>query len=254
MESERYVRSRSSFVADQLKADLNSIKGLVIAVFAGLALMYLGFRALPDESTPLMAKVMCLLTMTIATAGVGSYAGRRIEGWLPAIGLLILSIIGMFIVRAAGGGFIAVGLLMGWGFINGMMLGPFIALAVREEGPGIVLQALTGTTAVMLGTGIFVMVTGIDMSFLMPILLIALLGLIVVGLIGIFVRFSRTVNLVYSIIGMIVFAGFFLFHFFRLSKAENTWEIAVSYTISIYLAFANFFTFLLQFLLNTRRR
>jgi FtsH-binding integral membrane protein len=254
METERQLRGRSTHIADQLKTDLGSIKGLVMAVFAGLLLMFVGFQALPVESTPLLAKVMCLLSMTIATAGVGAYVGRNLVGWLPAIGLLILSIIGMFIVRSAGGGYLAIGLLMGWGFINGMMLGPFIAMAVREEGPGIVLQALTGTTAVMLGTGIFAIVTGIDFSFLMPVLLMALIGLIVVGLIGIFVRFSRTVNLVYSIIGMIVFSGFFLFQFWRLRESENTWDRAVDVTISLYLAFANFFTFLLQFLLNTRRR
>jgi FtsH-binding integral membrane protein len=160
----------------------------------------------------------------------------------------------MFIIRAAGGGPLAVGLLMGWGVINGMMLGPFISYAISEEGPGIVIQALTGTTAVMLVTGIVAMATGIDFSFLGPILLIALLGLIVVGLVGMFVRFSRTVNLVYSVIGMVVFSGFFLLNFFRLSKSENTWEQAVSTTISLYITFANFFTYLLQFLMSSKRR
>ncbi len=254
MQTERYVRGRPTYVADQLKADLDSIKGLVTAVFVGLILMYVGFHALPVESTPLLAKVLCLLSLTIATAGVGAYLGRRIEGILPAIGLLIVSIIGMFIIRSAGGGYVASGLLMGWGLINGMMLGPLIGYAVREEGPGIVLQALTGTTAVMLGTGIFAIVTGIDFSIMLPVLLVALLGLIIVGLIGMFVRFSRSVNLVYSVIGMIVFSGFFLFHFFRLRESENTWERAIDLTISLYLAFANFFTFLLQFLLSSRRR
>jgi len=254
METERYVRSHTTDIADQLKTDLNSIKGLVIAVFAGLILMFVGFRVMPVESTPLLAKVMCLLSLTIATAGVGAYVGRRLVGWLPLIGLLILSIVGMFIIRAAGDGLPAIGLLLGWGFINGMMLGPLVAFAASAQGPGIVLQALTGTTAVMLGTGIFALVTGIDFSFIMPILLLALLALLVVGLIGIFVRFSRTVNLAYSIIGMIVFSGFFLFHFFRLSKSENTWERAIDLTISLYLTFANFFTMLLQFLLNSRRR
>lgn len=254
MQTERYVRSRSTFIADQLKTDFDSIKGIVIAVFAGLLLMFVGFQALPVESTPLLAKVMCLLSMTIAFAGVGAYAGRRLEGWLPAIGLLIVSIIGMFIIRNAGEGYLAIGLLMGWGFINGMMLGPFIALAISEEGPGIVLQALTGTTAVMLGTGAFVIVTGIDFSFMMPILLIALIGLLIVGLVGIFVRFSRSVNLVYSVVGMLVFSGLFLVKFFRLTQSENTWKVAINMTISLYLTFANFFIYLLQFLLHIRRR
>jgi FtsH-binding integral membrane protein len=254
MLSEKYVRSRSTFVADQLKADLNSIKGLVIAVFAGLILMLLGFRALPVESTPLLAKVMCLLSLTIAAGGVGAYVGRRIEGWLAAIGLFILAMIGIFLIQVAGGGFFAISLLMGFGFVMGMMLGPLVGFAVSEAGAGIVLQALTGTTAVMLASGVVVFATGIDFSFLMPILLIALIGLIIVGLVGIFVRFSRTVNLAYSVIGMIVFAGFFLFKFFNLSRDENTWEAAVRHTASIYITFVNFFSFLLQFLLNTRRR
>jgi uncharacterized protein len=254
MQTERYIRSRSTNVAEQLKVDVDSIKSLVLAVFAGLLIMFIGFRALPVESTPLPAKVMCLLSMTIAAAGVGAYLGRKLQGWLAMIGLLVVSIIGMFIISSLGGGYLATALLMGWGVINGMMLGPLIAMAVREEGAGIVLQALTGTTAVMLGTGTFALVTGIDFSFLMPILLVALIGLIIVGLIGIFVRFSRTVNMLYSIIGMIVFAGYFLYTFFRMGQRSNTWDSAVDLTISLYLNFANFFIFLLQFLMGSRRR
>lgn len=252
MQAERFVRS--AHIGEQLSDDFRSIKGIVAAVFAGLLLMFVGFYALPVASTPLVAKVMCLLSMTIAAAGVGAYLGRNLQSILAAIGLLVVSIIGMFVIRAAGGGPVAVGLLMGWGVINGMMLGPFISYAISEEGPGIVIQALTGTTAVMLVTGIVAMATGIDFSFLGPILLIALLGMIVVGLVGMFVRFSRTVNLVYSVIGMVVFSGFFLLNFFRLSRSENTWEQAVSTTISLYLTFANFFTYLLQFLMSSKRR
>ncbi|MBO0723914.1 MAG: Bax inhibitor-1 family protein [Blastocatellia bacterium] len=254
MQTERQIRNRTTFVADQLKIDLNSIKGLVIAVFAGLLLMLVGFRALPVESTPLLAKVMCLLSLTVATGGVGAYAGRRLVGWLPAIGLFILAMISIFIIQSAGGGIFAITMLMGLGFVMGMMVGPLISYAVSEAGPGIVLQALTGTTAVMLACGIVVFATGIDFSYLMPILLIALIGLIIVGLVGIFVRFSRTVNLAYSIIGMIIFAGFFLLKFFRLSRDENTWEAAVRHTASIYISFVNFFSLLLQFLIHSRRR
>ncbi|MGE0884017.1 MAG: Bax inhibitor-1 family protein [Blastocatellales bacterium] len=253
MQAEKYVRS-GSYIGEQLKTDLNSIKGLVIAVFAGLVLMFLGFRALPVESTPLLAKVMCLLSLSIASGGVGAYLGRNIRSLIAAIGLFIVSLIGMFVVRAAGDGLVAVGLLMGWSTIFGMMFGPFLAYAISEEGPGIVIQSLTGTTAVMIITGIVAMTSGINFSALGPILLIGLLGLIVVGLVGMFVRFSRTVNIVYSVIGMLIFAGLFLFKFFNLSRSENTWEAAISHAMSIYISFVNFFLYLLQFLMATRRR
>jgi len=253
MQAEKYIREQS-YIGERLKTDLNSVKGLVLAVFGGMLLMFVGFRALPAESTPLMAKVMCLLSLSIASGGVGAYLGRNIRSMIAVIGLFILSMIGMFIVRSAGDGYLAVGLLMGWSAIYGMILGPFISFAITTEGPGIVIQSLTGTTAVMIITGIVAMTSGINFSSIAPILLIGLLGLIVVGLVGIFVKFSRTVNIAYSIFGMLIFSGFFLLNFFRLSKSENTWERAIDSSISLYVTFANFFIYLLQFLMNTRRR
>jgi FtsH-binding integral membrane protein len=253
MQAEKTIYS-GSYIGERLQADLSSIKGLVLAVFAGLLLMFIGFRALPVESTPLLGKVMCLLSLSIASGGVGAYLGRNIRSLMAAIGLFIVAIIGMFIVRAAGGGYLAVGLLMGWSTIYGMMIGPFLSYAVSEEGPGIVIQALTGTTAVMLVTGTIAMTSGINFSAMGPILLVGLVGLIVVGLVGMFVRFSRTVNIAYSAFGVLLFAGFFLYKFFNLSKAENTWEAAVAHTLSIYITFVNFFISLLQLLLAVKKR
>lgn len=253
MQAEKTIYS-GSYIGERLQADLNSIKGLVLAVFAGLLLMFVGFRALPVESTPLLGKVMCLLSLSIASGGVGAYLGRNIRSLIAAIGLFIVAIIGMFIVRAAGGGYLAVGLLMGWSGIFGMMLGPLLSSVVTEEGPGIIVQALTGTTAVMIITGVIAMTSGINFSAMGPILLIGLLGMIVVGLVGMFVRFSRTVNIVYSGFGVLLFSGFFLYRFFNLSKAENTWEAAVSHALSIYITFVNLFISLLQLLLAVKRR
>lgn len=253
MQAEKYIREQG-YVGEQLKTDLNSIKGLVLAVFAGLLLMFAGFHAMPETSTPLLAKVMCLLSLSIASGGVGAYLARNLSGWLPVIGLFVVAIIGMFVIQEAGGGYVAVGLLMGWSGVFGAMSGPLLNQAVSTEGPGIVIQALTGTTAVMVITGIIAMTSGIDFSALAPMLMIALLGLIVVGLIGIFVRFSRTVNIVYSIFGLVIFSGFFLVKFFRLSQSENTWESAVRLSLSLYVTFVNFFIHLLQLLMFSRRR
>jgi FtsH-binding integral membrane protein len=197
---------------------------------------------------------MVLLSPTLAAASIGAYVGRNIRGWLPIIGLFIVSAIGLFIIRAAGGSDVAVALLLGWGFVNGMILGPLVGFAIAEEGPGIVLEALVGTTAVMLGTGFIALTTHINFSFLMPLLFLGLLGLIIVGLIGIFVRFSRTVNLLYSVIGLVVFGFYFLYDFSRLDRGRNTWDAAIQLTTRLYLDFANFFIFLLRLLLASRRR
>jgi len=226
----------------------------VIGVFAAILVALLLMRLMPEDATPLTGKVMVLLSPTLAAASVGAYVGRNIRGWLPVIGLFLVSVIGLFVIRAAGGSDVAIALLLGWGFVNGMILGPLIGFAIAEQGPAVVLEALVGTTAVMLGTGLVALTTHINFSFLMPVLFLGLLGLIVVGLIGIFVRFSRTGNLLYSIIGMGVFALYFLYDFSKLDKSRNTWDAAIQLTTRLYLDFANFFIMLLRFLMATRRR
>jgi FtsH-binding integral membrane protein len=239
---------------DQLADRLRASRGLVLGVFVAILVALVLMRLMPEEATPLTGKVMVLLSPTLAAASIGAYVGRRITGWLPLIGLFLVSVIGLFIIRKAGGSDLAIAALLGWGFVNGMILGPLVGFAIAEQGPAIVLEALVGTTAVMLGTGFIALTTHINFSFLMPLLFLGLLGLIVVGLIGIFVRFSRTTNLVYSILGMGVFALLFLFDFFRLDRSRNTWDAAIQLTTRLYLDFANFFIMLLRFLMATRRR
>ena len=239
---------------EEFSYQVSSLKPFLIGVAALLILLFVGLRLMPEQSSPLIAKVISLLCPTLVAAGFGTYLGRNLVGWTWSIGLLVATIVGMFIVTAFGGSLIGVPLLFGWGVVAGMMLGPFVSMAMAEAGPQIVFQALTGTTAVMMLTGLIVFATGIDFRFLMPLLFIGLMGLIVVGLIRIFFRFSRTANMAYSVIGMVIFAGYFLFDFFRANRGANTWQYATSLTISLYLDFANFFVFLLQLLLQSRRR
>ena len=253
MQTERYVRD-SSYVGDQLRSEAAAIKNLALAVFAGLAVMLIGLRVLPEESTPLVVKVMGLLSASIALGAVGAYVGRNLQGWLAIIGLCVGMIALVFIIPMFGGGMIGTTLLLGFGFVGGMTLGPLVSLAAAEEGPGIVIQSLVGTTAIMLITGFIALATGINFSFLGPIFLLAVLGLIIFGLIGCFVRFSRRVSLGYSLLGIVVFSGGFLFKFSRLAQDENTWDAAVRHTMSLYLTFINLFSFILQFLLTSRRR
>src|SRR5262245_33031817 len=131
------------YIADELKVQINSTKPLLITVLAALLLLLVGLRVLPEESTPLMAKVMGLLCPTLAAAGMGAYVGRTLRGWLPVIGLLVISIIGMFIISALSASLLALPLLLGWGFVNGMLAGPLIAFAVADAGAPIVIEALT---------------------------------------------------------------------------------------------------------------
>src|SRR5215813_4151382 len=167
-----------SYPQDQFRTQLLSARFFVIGVCVLLALLFVGLRLMPEESSPLIAKVMSMLCPTLVAAAFGSYAGRNLRGWLPVIGIFIGVIIGMFIIMAFGGSLLAAALLLPWGFLAGMMLGPLVSFAIESEGPGIVIQALTGTAGVMMLTALIVFTTGINFSFLMPFLFIGIMGLI----------------------------------------------------------------------------
>jgi FtsH-binding integral membrane protein len=253
MQEERYVRG-SSYPVDQLQVNFGNARLLLLGVGIGLLAMLVGLRILPEESTPLLVKVMGLLSASVACGAVGAYLGRNISGWLPIIGLFVLTVAGIFIIPGLGAGVLGTTLMLGWGGLVGATLGPLVNFAVDEEGPAIVMQAFTGTTAIMLITGFIALATGIDFSFLGPIFLLGVIGLLIVGLIGCFVKFARGFSLAYTALGIIIFSGGFLFKFFRLSQAQNTWDTALTHTMSLYLTFVNLFSYILQFLLLNKRR
>lgn len=203
------------------------------------------------ESLPLFAKVAMLLTGSMLVGGLGAYVGRNIRSLGAMIGLAILFIggsIGVFIAAGSLSAPVAVALMLAWTFVSGLVIGPAVQMYSEELGSHTVMLAYLGTGGVMAGCGAVGALSGVDFSGMGTFLLIALLGLIVFGIVTIFIRMSRTVNIVHASIGMIIFAGYFIFDFFRLSKSENTWEAAIQLTMAIYLDFMNFFLYLLQLL------
>src|SRR5215467_16063170 len=95
---QRYDRGYDQ-LADQLRASRNLVLGVFIAILVALVLM----RLMPEDANPLTGKVMVLLSPTLAAASIGAYVGRNIRGWLPVIGLFLVSVIAVSLKRKAGG-------------------------------------------------------------------------------------------------------------------------------------------------------
>lgn len=200
--------------------------------------------------TTLLTKVAMLLACCMLVGAGGTFLGRNVRSLGAFIGLAILFIAGTIAVyfAAAVSPGVGVAVLMVWTFISGLFIGPAVQAYADRLGWQTVCLAYAGTAGVMAITGGVGMFSGVDFSGMGTYLMFGLFGLIIAGVVGIFVRMSRTVNIVYSLIGMVVFAGYFIFDFFRLSQSVNTWESAVRLTMTIYLDFMNFFLYLLQFL------
>lgn len=117
-------------------------------------------------------------------------------------------------------------------------------MGIYSLAKGEVLRNAIGLTALTtLATGIIASRPEMDFSWMGSILSIALLVLIVAGLIRLFFKIQKGQRF-FAALGVIVFTGYLLFDFNRLSKLKtvaeaNNWPTAVSFAVDIYLDIIN---------------
>lgn len=198
----------------------------------------------------LFSKVSLLLSASFLVSALGTYMGSGITSSAAIIVLAIVFLLGAFFVPLAARSSTTAGItaLVAWVFVSGLFIGPAIHQYIHILGWQTVFLTYLGSGAVMAACGAIGALSGINFSSLGRWLLFALLGLIFAGIVGIFVPMSHAVNIAYCLIGMVVFALFFIFDFFRMQHSENTWESAIDVTMSLYLDFINFLLFALRLL------
>lgn len=210
-----------------------------------------------EGASSLFGKTMMVLAGMMGVGAVGAYFGTGLVGLVGlgvAIGWILLTIVAVIAAAVATKNESALPfatlIMGGWTFVSGLVMGPAIAHYVADLGANTVLGAFLGTSAAMAICGAYGTTTNRDLSGLGRILGVAIWGLIIVGLIGLFVHFSAGMNMLYAIGGLVIFTGYFVFDFWRLKEAgkagENSWGMAMLMAMSIYLDFLNFFLYLLQ--------
>jgi FtsH-binding integral membrane protein len=128
-------------------------------------------------------------------------------------------------------------------FCQGLGIAPVIGQYVRAFGPDVVVNAALTTGLGMFALAAIVYATGLDLRRFQGIFMIALLGLIVVGIISIFVRFIHPET--YAWITLVIFSGLVLIDFARI-RAGGDGLTPVLMATSIYLDAINIFLALLQ--------
>ncbi|KAM5534539.1 hypothetical protein V8D89_011743 [Ganoderma adspersum] len=111
----------------------------------------------------------------------------------------------------------------------------------------IVLQALLITVGVFLGLTLFTLQSKYDFSGLGTYLFAGLVALLMTGVVGIFMPFSRTMDLVFAAGGCLLFSGYVIYDTYmitnRLSHDEH-----IAAAISLYIDFINLFINILRLL------
>ena len=204
----------------------------------------LGSEAVERDARALLGQVMGYVALTVGFAALGAYLGRDLSG---ATGLLLLigafaAIIGLNIAVARGREELAIGLLFGLGLLLGLAVAPVIADYAGAD-PSAVWQAAGATAAFVAGLGAYGYATRRDLSSWGRTLFWALLGLIVFGLVAIFVSIPGG-NVIYAVAGLVIFGGFTIVDFNRLRRSSP--DAAVPIAAGIFLDVFNVFLLVLD--------
>ncbi len=197
-----------------------------------------------DQTRQLFGQTMGLVALTAATFALGAYLGRDMSyryGWLFFIASFACLFGMQFAIRKSEQ--LAIFMLFGFGLLVGLAVAPTIAY-YAETNPQAVWQAGGATALFIAGFGTAGYATRRDLSGLARICFWALLALIVFGIITIFVNIPNG-DLIYAILGLVIFAGFTMVDFQRLRKTKDI-RAAPLLAASIFLDILNVFLLLLS--------
>jgi uncharacterized protein len=197
-----------------------------------------------DRVHTLFGQTMGYVAVTASFFAAGAYLGRNLShGW--AFGSFIAGfacLIAMhFTVRRSGA--LTVGLLFGVGLLLGLAVSPAIVYYASAD-PQAVWQAGGATALFIGGFGAAGYATRRDLSGIGRLCFWALLALIVFGIIMIFARIPHGA-VIYSALGLVIFAGLTMFDFQRLRRSGNL-ASAPMIAASIFLDALNVFLFFLR--------
>jgi FtsH-binding integral membrane protein len=197
-----------------------------------------------DAAGTLLGQTIGLVAVTTGLFAVGAYLGRNLSSpwsWLwfiAAFGCLIAMNFAPQRSQA-----LTLSLLFGFGVLIGLATAPTLSYYASAD-PQAIWQAGAATALFIAGFGAAGYATRRDLSALARVLFWALVGLIIFGIVTIFVQIPGGA-LIYAVVGLVIFAGLTAFDFQRLRR-NNDIRTAPLLAASIFLDILNVFLLLLS--------
>ena len=197
-----------------------------------------------DQAHTLFAQTMGYVAATAALFALGAYLGRNLAGGVGIVAFIAAfgCLIGMqFAARRSQQ--LTIVLLGAFGLLIGVALAPVLAVYASMD-PQALWQAGGATALFIAGFGAAGYATRRDLSAIARVAFWALLALIVFGIVLIFVQIPGGA-LIYSVLGLVIFAAFTMVDFQRLRRSKDI-RSAPLLAASIFLDILNVFLFFLQ--------
>jgi modulator of FtsH protease len=203
------------------------------------------------EAHALFGQTMAYVAATAGLFALGAWAGHSLTGGVGIVAFIaaFACLIGMrFAARRSAQ--LSVALLAAFGVLLGLAVAPTVAYYGSMD-PRALWEAGGATALFIAGFGAAGYATRRDLTAVARLSFWALLALIVFGIVLIFVNIPGG-ELVYSLLGLVIFAGFTMFDFQRLRTNTDT-ASAPLLAASIFLDIVNVFLFFLEIFSGGRR-
>ena len=205
-----------------------------------------------SQAHVLFAQTMAYVAATAGLFALGAWAGHSLTGGMGIFFFIaaFACLIGMrFAAKRSLQ--LTVGLLAAFGLLLGLAVAPTVAYYATMD-PQALWQAGGATALFIAGFGAAGYATRRDLAVIARACFWALVALIVFGIVLIFVNIPHG-DLVYSVLGLVIFAGFTMFDFQRL-RTNTDVNSAPFIAASIFLDVLNVFLFFLEIFSGSQER
>ncbi len=203
------------------------------------------------EST-FFGKVMFFFSLAILTSSAGVFISGHyfMEYFLASPGLMMLAFVAelglvfssrMWSARRPLNHF----LFLLFAFLSGVTAAPLIfSVAAMPGGVPILTKALLATGLMFTATALFGWTTKKNLSGMSGFLWVSLIGLIVVQVIGIFLPWGSTMEMIFSSFGVVLFSAFTAYDFNKIKHYPQ--DRYIDAALRLYLDIFNLFLFILR--------
>jgi FtsH-binding integral membrane protein len=203
-----------------------------------------------EEAGGLLGHTMGLVALTASLFALGAYLGQSSSGMWSILWFLF-AFAALFLINSATqrSEQLGVGLLFAFGLLLGLAVAPTVSSYIGAD-PQSVWEAGAATALFIAGFGAAGYASRRDLSAFVRALFCALIGLIVFGIVLVFVRIPGGA-VIYAVAGLVIFAGLTAFDFQRLRRTNDI-RTAPLLAASIFLDVVNVFLLLLSLLSGDR--
>lgn len=194
-----------------------------------------------------MQKLMLTFFFALLVSIGGMYLGTLLpaSARIPLFVVELALIIGIMFLRKSK--VVGYSLMYAFMVVSGATLQFAIGYYIATIGTAVVFQTVAVAVLVYAGLAIYATYSKEDFRFLGGFLFASLIGLIVLGLIQFFVPFVGVMETVYAGFGLLIFIGYTLYDFSRMSKEGFDESEIPLMVVNIYLDLVNIILYALRF-------